>query len=480
MKTISNNFFNKFRSKIFKNSIWGLLGSLLSNVFLSLFYVLVARHYSVEDFGQYIIAYSLYQMVVAFSAMGLGHWFIREVVNVQDKNELVGKFLKMQAYFGIFFFLLSLLFTVVLYKDSTVRILSLFFAFNIVFDNIIYSIKNVNIAEFAQKKTVTVMSIEAFSKFAIACLLFLFPFSIIVLAILLVIIRFITLNLFLKIGAADGIKFVGFWNAKLPWSYVKNVLYKYWPFAVIGSTFVIYWKSATLIISKMLPLESVVHYENSFKIFSLAQMVPVVVITTALPKLVELYKENSMPLLKSTYKNIFQLCMVYGLAAFTFTYSFADELVPWIFGEKYADSALYTKEMFFTMLVFPTSLLQANMLIAMRLEKLDMWFNINSVVINTLICIIGLSFIQSLSVVNYGIFCSFIIFHISQDIVLLKRKIISLTHIIGFIVISTVLVTSYIWFSAELLNYYLFPVFWIIIGFIYFSITQSRAKKKTT
>lgn len=477
MSSISNKFLGKFSSKIFKNSFWGLLGNLVGNIFLSLFYVLIARHYSVEDFGQYVIANSLYQMIVAFSAMGLGHWFIREVVTVENKNDLVAKFLKMQTYFGVFFFIVSLILSLLLYTDSTVRILSLLFAFNIILDNIIYSIKNVNIAEFAQKKTVTVMSIEAFSKFTIACLLFLYPFSIIILALLLVIIRFVTLNLFLKIGAAEGIKFVGFWKAEVPWSYVKNILLKYWPFAVIGSTFVIYWRSATLIISKMLPLEDVAHYENSFKIFSLAQMVPVVVTATILPKLVELYKENDMSLLKKTYSNIFLLCGIYGLGAFTFTYSFADILVPWIFGEKYALSAVYTKEMFFTMLIFPTSLLQANMLIAMKLEKLDMWFNINSVIINTLICIIGLTLVKSLSIVNYGILCSFVVFHLSQDIVLLKRKIISLEHILGFIIISLILVLGYMYLSTSINNYVLFPLFWILFGIVYVVIKKSFLKQ---
>lgn len=480
MSHFFDNLLPNLKSKVLKNSFWGVAGSLVNNVFLSLFYVLIARHYSVEDFAQYVIANSLYQMIVAFSAMGLGHWFIREVVNFEDKNELVGKFLKMQAYFGIFFFLMNVVIAFVLYDDINVRILSLLFAINIIFDNIIYSIKNVNIAEFAQKKTVTVLSIEAISKFAIACLLFLFPFSIIVLTILLVVIRFMTLNLFLRIGAAEGLTLMGFWKAKVPWSYVKGILFNYWPFAVIGSAYVIYWKTATLIISKMLPLEAVVHYENSFKVFSLAQLVPIVVTTTMLPKFVEFYKERKIPKLQVAYKQIFRFCMLYGIGAFTFTYSFADELLPWIFGGKYADTAIYTKEMFFTMLVFPTSLLQANMLIAMKLEKLDMWFNINSVIINSLLCLIGLQFIASLSVVNYAIFFSFIIFHLSQDIALLKRKVVTVQHIVQFIAVSLLLVLSYLWLSKQIVDYVLFPMFWIVVGTLYFLIFLNTKKSRQT
>lgn len=463
---------NKFKSKVLKNSFWGLAGTIFKNIFLSLFYVIIARHYSVDDFAKYVIASSLYQMIVAFSAMGLGHWFIREVVNHEDKNKLAAKFLKMQSIFGIFFFVFNLVLALVLYEDSTVRILSLLFAANIIFDNIIYSIKNVNIAQFSQKKTVMVLSIEALSKFAIACLLFVVPFSIIYLVTFLVITRFVTLNLFLRIGAAEGMSLLGFWKEELSFDYIKDILSKFWPFAIIGSAYVIYWKSALLIISKMLPLTDVAHYENSFKIFSLAQLVPVVISSTMLPKFVELYKDEDKSKLRNAYNKIFKLLMLYGAAAFTFMYSFADELLPWIFGEKYVESAIYTKQMFYTMLVFPTSLLQANMLIAMKLEKLDMWFNINSVLINSIICLVGLYFIPSLSVVNYAILISFVVFHLSQDYALLRRKFVTKQHVFQYIGITLIIAFGYLWLSDMVLDLFLFPLFWVFILSIYFLYVQ--------
>lgn len=463
---------HKFKSKVVKNSFWGLAGTIFKNVFLSLFYVIIARHYSVDDFAKYVISSGLYQMIVAFSAMGLGHWFIREVVNHEDKNKLAAKFLKMQCIFGIFFFMVNIVLALVLYDDSTVRILSLLFAANIVFDNIIYSIKNVNIAQFSQKKTVMVLSIEALSKFAIACLLFIVPFSIIYLVTFLVITRFVTLNLFLRIGAAEGISLLGFWKEEISFSYIKDILYKFWPFAIIGSAYVIYWKSSLLIISKFLPLTDVAHFENSFKIFSLAQLVPIVISSTMLPKFVELYKDGDKSKLQSVYNKIFKLLMLYGVAAFTFMYSFADELLPWIFGEKYIESALYTKQMFYTMIVFPTSLLQANMLIAMKKEKLDMWFNINSVLINSVICLVGLYFIPSLSIVNYAILTSFVIFHLSQDYALLREKFITKQHFFQFIGITVSMVLSYLYLSEVLIDFILFPFFWLIILSIYFLYIQ--------
>ncbi len=451
------------KSKILTNSLWGLVGSITQNIFLSLFYLLILRHFSVDDFATYVIANSLYQAIVAFSAMGLGQWFIREVVTVADKNLLIRKFLKMQAFFGILFFGINICIALLLYDNFLIQTLSLLFGINIVFDNIIYSIKHVNIAEFAQKKTVQILVIESIAKFGIACLLLLYPFSIVTLATILVIVRFVTLNLFLKIGAAQGIELKGFWKAPISWAYVKSILQKHWPFAIIGSAYIIYWKSATLIISKMLPLEEVAHYENSFKVFSLAQLVPVVLTGTVLPKLVELYKDKKIEELQLMYHKIFKFCLIYGIGAFTFTYSFADELLPLAFGEKYAETPLYTKEMFFTMLVFPTSVLQAHMLIAMKLEKIDMWFNINSVLINCALCLIGLSFVKSLSVVNFSILISFIIFHLSQDVMLIRKGITKLRHVITFVLITVSLTLLYLWLSEKLDAYVLFIGFWILV-----------------
>jgi len=456
-------------SALFKNSFWGLAGSIVQNIFLSLFYLLVARHYAVEDFAQYIIASNLYQMIVAFSAMGLGQWYIREMANTENKNELSQKFLKIQAYFGVFFFFISILLALLLYDDYTIQVLSLLFAANIIFDNIIYAIKHVNIAEFAQKKTVSVLSIEAISKFVIACLLFVYPFSIITLSIILVGIRFLTLNLFLKIGAADGIQLQGFWKTKVSFDFVKTILKKYWPFAVIGSAYIIYWKISTLIISKTLPLIDVNHYENSFKVFSLAQLIPIVLSATVLPKFVELQKKKDFAELKKLYKKIFQFCLLYGIGAFTFMHSFADDILPLLFGSKYLDTSSYTKEMFLTMLILPTAMLQAQILITMKLEKLDMWFNINSVIINTTLCLIGLYFIKSLSIVNYAIFTSYIIFHLSQDYALFKRKFISAKEIFSFFLIVTLAVLSYIWLSPISNQYLLFFCFWLIFLPIFFA-----------
>jgi len=374
----------------------------------------------------------------------------------------------MQTYFGCFFFVINLIIVLISYDDYTMRLLSFLFAFNVVFDNIIYSIRNINIAEFAQKKTVAVLSIEAFAKFALACCVYIFPITIVTLTILLVFIRIISLNLFLRIGAPEGIKLMGFWNAKLSFKNIIIIIKNYWPFAVIGSAYIVYWKMSTLIISKKLPIEAVADFENSFKVFTLAQLVPTVVASTVLPRMVSLFKEERVGELRKLYMNLFWFFCLYGIGTFTFMHSFGFQIIPALFGEKYVETSKYTQEIFLTMLFMPTTFLQAQVLITMKLEKLDMWYNIKRLIINVAICLIGLYYVKSLSVVNYSILISFIILHLSQDITLIKRKILTVSEIIQFFGLTLFLVLGYFWLSKFLNPIILFCAFWLVVGTVYY------------
>ena len=78
---------------------------------------------------------------------------------------------------------------------------------------------------------------------------------------------------------------------------------------------------------------------------------------------------------------------------------------------------------FFTILLFPTSLLQANLIIAMGHERRDMLFNLFMLISHVVISLSLLYFFKDLTYLNLSIFLSFLVFHISQDIFLIKKKI---------------------------------------------------------
>ncbi|HMG07523.1 MAG TPA: oligosaccharide flippase family protein, partial [Mucilaginibacter sp.] len=430
--SVANQKSKLLKNTLFKNSSWGIISQLSQTIFLSLFFVILARKYPTAIFAQYIVANALYQLVTAFSTMGLSQWFIREFIVSEDKEALISKFLKMQIYFGFIFYVINIGLAFLIYDEHFTRLLIILLGGNVVFDNLINAIKALNIANFEQKKTFIILSIESLLKFIAGCLLFIYPFSIISLSAILIGIRFLTLNLFLSFGSSNSINIKKLWKFKVTYHDVKSLILLNWAFVIIGGVSIINWRMSNIIISKVLTAFDVANYEISFKIFSIAQILPVVVSTSVFPLLVKHYSNSNKGDFLAFYKKVHIFYWLFGLLAYTFIYSFSSKLIPIAFGTTYLSNAEYTKQMFLTILVFPTALLQANVLITIKMEKQDMMLNIIALIVNLSMCLFGIFYIRSLSIVNYSIFVSFFVFHFLQDLILIRKKIISTRSVLTF------------------------------------------------
>ncbi len=459
-KYLDISFYTK--NELFKNSVFGIITNILQNLLLSIFFILVARHYSTEDFGNYIISNTIYSFILGFSTLGLGNWFIRELINSIEKDKLINQFLKIQIIIGIIFLVINNLVAYSLYDNETIRYLSLIFGFNIVFDNIIYVIKYINIANGEQHKSFVLTTIESILKLALAGLLLITKINIEVLCILLISIRLITLILFIKLNSTNKIQLKEIAKLNLSYNEIKNIVKNNWAFIIIGSISIINWRIGNIFVSKYLKLKDVVNYEISFKLLSIIYIIPIIISNTVYPILVK--KINSSIIeLKKTYRNIFILYSLFGLLSYTLIYTYADKLIPYLFGNKYLDTAQYCKEMFLVILIFPTLFLQANLLVAMRLEKVDMICNLVSLSINVICCAIGLLYFNTLTVVNYAIFLSFLFFHVIQDFVLIKNKISTIKDTLIFYISIIVGVLIFQLSSEFLFHKLTFIIFWLII-----------------
>ncbi|WP_184549763.1 oligosaccharide flippase family protein [Mucilaginibacter sp. FT3.2] len=452
---------NLFSNKLFKNSSWGIISQMSQTLFLSLFFVILARKYPTGIFAKYIVANAIYQLVTAFSTMGLSQWFIREFIHTEDKDSLIGKFIKMQIYFGLIFYVINIGLAFLIYGDQFTRVLIILLGVNVIFDNLINGIKSLNIANFEQKKTFIILTIESVLKFAAGCLLYIYPFSIITLSVILIAIRFLSLNLFLNFGSSNLVSIKSLWHCSVTYFDMKALVIMNWAFVIIGGVSIINWRMSNIIISKVLTAFDVANYEISFKIFSIAQILPVVISTSVFPLLVKHYANPEKSDFFAFYKKVHMYYLLFGLLSYTFIYSFAGTLIPIAFGNTYLNNAEYTRQMFLTILVFPTALLQANVLIAMKLEKQDMLFNIIALVVNLSMCLLGVLYIKSLSIVNYSIFASFLVFHIAQDVLLLRKKMVALVSVFKFYIITAVFIGGYILLSKVVNGYLLFAVTWI-------------------
>ncbi len=459
------NIFNlksSFKNKLFTNSVWGVVSNIIQNILFSVFFVIIARIYSKADFGHYVIANTLYSFMLGFSSLGLGHWFIREIINNENKSTLTNKFFKVQLLIGIFFYVINVIASYLLYDNQMIRTLSVIIGINIIFDNIINVIKSLNIAYQEQQKTFLLLTVEAVLKFLVGCLLLIYKLDMILLSLILIGLRLITLNLFIKMGSSNSIGLKEIIRVKIDWTEIKKIILSNWSFIIISSLSVVNWRIGNILVSKILTIQDVANYEIAFKFFSLAYLIPIIVTSSLYPMLINAFKDGPEKL-KSLYNKAYLPLCIYGLLSFTFVYAFADYLVPFVFGKSYNDTALYCKQMFYVMLIFPTIFLQANVILTLKLEKFDMICNIISVLVNVGICIIGFHFYKSLTVVNVAIFTSFFVFHIIQDVILIKNKITSIKHVLLFYLFTTIAIAFYILSDFYLNSGINFMLFWAII-----------------
>lgn len=448
------------KNTLFKNSSWGIISQGSQTIFISLFFVIIARRYSTTVFADYLIASSIYQLVAAFSSLGLGQWFVREVAATSDRSTFINAYVKSQIYFGILFYFINILLAYLFYQDHFIRTLIIVFGANVIFDNIISAIKNLNVADFEQRKTFVILTIEAFLKLLVACSLFWYPSTAITFSLILILVRFITLNLFLKYGSASQITFRSLWTSKINFYDIGRLLLANWPFIIIGGVSIINWRIATIIISKTLHAVDVANYEISFKIFSIAQILPIIVSTTVFPLLIKFQAAGDQKKFRDFYQQAHVYYLLFGLLSYTFVYTFIDELLPFVFGAKYALTGGYAKQMFLTILVFPTALLQANVLIALKLEKQDMLFNTAALLVNVLVCLVGLHFVKSLDIINYSIFASFLVFHMLQDALLVRKGMVTGRHVGYFYATSVLFVVGFVALTQVVFAPLAFLLYW--------------------
>ncbi len=450
-------------SNTVRNSFWGFAANGFQSILMSLFYVILARKYITKEFSYFLIANTIYQFLAAISNLGLGQWFTREVVSISDHKNLVNRFLKLQVYSGLFFYIINLMLAFILYSNTSIRVLIILLGINIIFDNIIYAIKCLNIARFEQNITFKILVIDSFLKFFVACILFIYPLSIVSLSLCLIFTRFLTLNFFLKFGSFNNINIIFLYKYKITWNEIKLIIFKNWPFLVMGSVSIIYWRIGNIIISKSLTLLDVANYEISFRVFSIAQILPMIVVTSLYPQLIEIYNKGNVAKFREVSRKYLILSIAYGMIMYTLIYSFADFIIPFTFGRNYLSTAACTKQMFLTILLFPSAVLQAVMLTAMKLEKKDMFLNLISLSVSILISIIGLMLIKSLAVINISIFISFLVFHICQDVILVNRKITTIKIVSITYAAILVPILFYHLLALKFPTGILFLAFWTII-----------------
>src|ERR1700743_1374876 len=124
---------NKYlKSSLVKHSAWGIISNILQVLLVSVFFAIIARKYSPNEFAEFLISTTVYQLVAAFSSMGLGQWFIRRYIAETDKIAFTSKFLKTQIGLGLLFYFVNIALAFLIYPDGQIRLLCIILGTNII------------------------------------------------------------------------------------------------------------------------------------------------------------------------------------------------------------------------------------------------------------------------------------------------------------------------------------------------------------
>jgi O-antigen/teichoic acid export membrane protein len=410
-------------NKVFQNSLWGIFSSLFQNIVFSLFFIILARKLDTSVLSSYIVSNTFYGLMLSFSSLGMGQWFIRKMVNDSKNIANINLFISVQLVSGILFYIVQNIIVSNLYDEKIIHEISFILGFNIILDNMLYVTKHLNVINNGQRKTFIITSTEAFMKLILAYYIWVYGASIIVIVFLLVLLRLLTVIIFFQFGLPDNV-FIHYRSilSSFSISQLIQTVHSNKYFILIGSISVFFWSYGNIIVSKLIGLRFVAHFEISYKLFTMAELIPLVFSASVFPVLNKKFNTDYNGLV-IYFRKIFWLYAFYGILSFVFILIFADYFIPLLFGSGYHDTPKYCVQLFFTILLFPTSLLQANLIIAMGHERRDMLFNLFMLISHVVISLSLLYFFKDLTYLNLSIFLSFLVFHISQDIFLIKKKI---------------------------------------------------------
>lgn len=419
-------------NKVFQNSLWGVISSLFQNIVFSVFFIVLARKLDTSVLSSYIISNTFYGLMLSFSSLGMGQWFVRKMVNDSKNIKYINLFISVQLFSGIIFYFIQNLIVSNLYEEKIIHQISYILGFNIIFDNILYVTKTINIINNDQRKTFIITSSEALMKLIFAYFIWVYGTSVLFIVFTLVLLRLFSVVLFLQYGLPQDI-FIRFRSIidSFSFSELFQTVHSNKYFILIGSISVFFWSFGNITVSKLIGLSYVPHFEISYKLFTMAELVPLVFSASIFPVLTQKYKFDYNGLV-IYFRKVFWIYAAYGFLSFMFIFFFADFFIPRLFGVGYIDTSKYSVQLFFTMLLFPTSLLQANLLIAMGYERRDMWYNLFMLFSHILISLSILTFFKDLTYLNLSIFLSFLLFHLSQDLFLLKKKILTKYDVLLF------------------------------------------------
>lgn len=325
-----------------------LIGSLLGSFLMFISQIILARNFSVEDYGVFVTVSNLVNIIAVFIGFGVGDFLVK-IFSAEGKSA----YRWIKPSFKIFYLNMAismLIVTSIVYFNTfsdSVNILLLLFIPNILLQGFLTLSNAVNqIEQDFLKNSLFNLSIYVV-RFCSVLIAYLTTKNIIVVGISIFILSIISFYPFYKNISKFFSK-----KIKIPIENGESSLHsptfgdsmkQVYPFGLMGIFYYAYYQSDILILSYLEGLEASAYYSAAFTVLSLLYLFPNLLFRRLFLTKIHVWANHNNEKLFSFYKRSNLTMLVLGILITCFIFIFSDPIITIIYGEKYTSSIVYLK-----------------------------------------------------------------------------------------------------------------------------------------
>ncbi|TMS54357.1 flippase [Acinetobacter lwoffii] len=360
----------KFNKSYLRNIIW-LFFDVLLKFFLSFgMSAIIARYFGVELFGLYSYLLAIFSIFILVSSLGMNGIVVRELVLSSKHEEVLGSAFFLQRA-GAFVLSIFLVIWIFVSEDKGRDFYIIFF---LMLPILFLQSANIFKYWFEYKMEAKYSVISQNISLVIGAVLKLvlihygcgYQYIIAVTIIEQVVFILLVRCFFYR-------KLVGF-KFKININVCFELLSKSWPLIISGLAFILFIRIDQIMIGEILSMKEVGVFSIVVKFIEASFFIPVILMSTFFPALVEL-SEKSPEDYDKKMQLLYDIVVVIGIFIFIFIFIFGEPLIKYTFGVDYIDSVVQLKIYSLVCIFYYLSVVSGKWYINAGLQKIAIFRN---------------------------------------------------------------------------------------------------------
>jgi O-antigen/teichoic acid export membrane protein len=367
-----------YLKKALRGTILIFIYSIIAFVIAYIFRIILARSFSVAEYGLFYAVFAFFSTIVIFTDLGLGQAVLKHVVdfNVKKQDQKVKSILVYSLYFqvimSIVIFLILLLFMGTISKNLFKTSEPIYFILmGIWFVTISVPTFLANIFLGFKRPEIS-GTLELFRQVVAVLLTLLFLFF--NLGIKSPFLAYASINILMIFIYAPFIRIVFPKFFKVKSKFDKKTLFKVIQYgfyvALAGMISVILTQTDTIMLTYFKGLEAVGLYQVAVPIAGIVAFVSTAIVTVSYPLISELYTSKKIKELREGISLIYKYGLILSLPIAIVIISYSETIISLLFGAQYLAAALTLKIMAVTAIFGLLLCINNSMLLAMGFPKI--------------------------------------------------------------------------------------------------------------